>query len=102
VAPGESADEVLLLGASLEQASHHVVAGAIVQAGTARGLRLKLPEHVRESMGSGLHGVIEGRRISAGSREFVLAGSHLPEWATRAIRPPSWRRWHACLNWAST
>jgi soluble P-type ATPase len=42
-------------------------------------------------MGSGLHGVIEGRRIAAGSREFVLAGSQPPEWATRAIRRASWR-----------
>ncbi|MDP1881603.1 MAG: HAD-IC family P-type ATPase, partial [Bradyrhizobium sp.] len=91
VAPGETAEEVLLLGASLEQASHHVVAGAIVQAGTERGLRLKLPEQVRESMGSGLHGVVEGRRVSAGSREFVLAASQPPEWATRAIRRASWR-----------
>ena len=91
VAPGETAEEVLLLGASLEQASHHVVAGAIVQAGTARGLRLKLPEQVRESMGSGLHGVIEGQRVSAGSREFVMAGVQPPEWATRAIRRASWR-----------
>ena len=33
VAPGESADEVLMLGASLEQASHHVLARAIVEAG---------------------------------------------------------------------
>ncbi len=91
VAPGETAEEVLLLGASLEQASHHVIAGAIVQAGTERGLSLKLPEQVRESMGSGLHGVIEGRRVSAGSREMILAGGPIPEWATRAIRRASWR-----------
>ena len=91
VAPGESAEEVLLLGASLEQASHHVIAGAIVQAGTERGLLLKLPEQVRESMGSGLHGVIEGRRVAAGSREMILAGSQVAEWATRAIRRASWR-----------
>ena len=91
VAPGETAEQVLLLGASLEQASHHVIAGAIVQAGTERGLSLKLPEQVRETMGSGLHGVIEGRRVSAGSREFVLAGAHVPDWATRAIRRASWR-----------
>ncbi|MFZ2155767.1 MAG: heavy metal translocating P-type ATPase [Bradyrhizobium sp.] len=91
VAPGETAEEVLLLGASLEQASHHVIAGAIVQAGTERGLHLKLPEQVRETMGSGLHGVIEGRRVSAGSREMILAGSQVAEWATRAIRRASWR-----------
>src|SRR5208282_2821015 len=43
-APGEKAEEVLTLGASLEQASHHVLAGAIVRAATERGLTLKLPQ----------------------------------------------------------
>ena len=47
VAPGEKADEVLRLGASLEQASHHVLAGAIVQAALERGLALKVPERSR-------------------------------------------------------
>jgi len=91
VAPGETADEVLMLGASLEQASHHVIANAIVQAGTERGLSLKVPEQVRESMGSGLHGVIEGRRVAAGSRDLIFAGGHASEWASRATRRASWR-----------
>jgi heavy metal translocating P-type ATPase len=91
VAPGETADEVLLLGASLEQASHHVIAGAIVQAGAERGLQLELPGQVRETMGSGLHGVIGGRRVSAGSRELIFANAPIPDWATRAIRRASWR-----------
>ena len=91
VAPGETADEVLMLGASLEQASHHVIANAIVQAGTERGLSLKVPEQVRESMGSGLHGVIEGRRVAAGSRDLIFAGGHATEWASRATRRASWR-----------
>jgi P-type E1-E2 ATPase len=91
VAPGETADEVLMLGASLEQASHHVLASAIVRAGTERGLSLKVPDKVRESMGSGLHGVIEGRHVSAGSRDLIFAGTHISEWASRAIRRASWR-----------
>src|SRR5216684_1199931 len=91
VAPGEMAEEVLMLGASLEQASHHVIADAIVQAGTERGLSLKVPEQVRESMGSGLHGVIEGRRVAAGSHDLIFAGGHASEWASRATRRASWR-----------
>src|SRR4029079_19139513 len=55
-APGESADEVLQLAGSLEQASHHVVAAAIVSAALARGLTLETPDQVRETMGSGLEG----------------------------------------------
>ncbi len=55
-APGESADEVLRLAGSLEQASHHVVATAIVAAAMAKGLTLEIPSNVRETMGSGLEG----------------------------------------------
>jgi len=91
VAPGENADEVLMLGASLEQASHHVIARAIVEAGAERALRLKVPGEVRESMGSGLQGVIDGRRVAAGSRDLIFQGGHVSEWASRAIRRASWR-----------
>ena len=91
VAPGETADEILMLGASLEQASHHVIADAIVQAAAERGLKLELPEQVRESMGSGLQGVIGGRRVTAGSREMIFTGERVADWATRAIRRASWR-----------
>ena len=69
----------------------HVLAAAIVQAAAERGLSLKLPEQVRESMGSGLHGVVDGRRISAGSRDMILARQNAPEWALRAVRRASWR-----------
>jgi heavy metal translocating P-type ATPase len=91
VAPGENAEEVLALGASLEQASHHVLAGAIVAAATDRTLPLRMPEQVRESMGSGLSGIIEGKRVSAGSRDLIFAHRQTPEWASRAIRRGAWR-----------
>jgi heavy metal translocating P-type ATPase len=90
-APDEDADEILMLGASLEQASHHVIANAIVAAATERGLKLELPERVRETMGSGLEGEIGGRRVTAGARELVFTGEHVSDWATRAIRRASWR-----------
>jgi heavy metal translocating P-type ATPase len=91
VAPGENAEEVLALGASLEQASHHVLAGAIVAAATDRTLPLRMPEQVRESMGSGLSGIIEGKRVSAGSRDLIFGHRQTPEWALRAVRRASWR-----------
>ena len=90
-APGQSADEVLMLGASLEQASHNVLAGAIVQAATERGIALKLPEAVHEAMGSGLQGIIAGKAVSAGSPDMIFAGQRTGEWARRAIRRASWR-----------
>ena len=91
VAPAEKAEEVLLLGASLEQASHHVVAGAIVQAAIERGLPLKMPREVSETMGSGLRGIIEGQRVSAGSHDMIFHRQPVPQWALRAMRRASWR-----------
>ena len=91
VAPGELADKVLQLGASLEQASHHVLAGAVVAAAAARGLRLQTPENVRETIGSGLRGVIDGREVSAGSADMILGHKAVDQWALRAMRRASWR-----------
>ncbi len=90
-APGQDAPEVLRLAASLEQASHHVVAAAIVAAATARGLNLEAPQDVRETLGSGLEGTIEGKRVKAGSRQIVYGGGVLENWALRASRRASWR-----------
>ena len=42
-------------------------------------------------MGSGLHGVIEGRKVAAGSRDMIYAGGRPGEWASRAMRRASWR-----------
>ena len=90
-APGGDPADVLRLAASLEQASHHVVAAAVVAAATARGLRLAKAENVREAMGSGLEGLVDGRPVRAGSRHFVLGNRRLEPWAARALRRASWR-----------
>ncbi|HWB45004.1 MAG TPA: heavy metal translocating P-type ATPase [Hyphomicrobiaceae bacterium] len=90
-APGESADEVLRLAASLEQASHHVVASAIVAAALAKGLKLEMPAHTHETKGSGIEGQIGGKQVKAGSHQLVY-GSRKPEdWAVRAVRRGAWR-----------
>jgi heavy metal translocating P-type ATPase len=90
-APGESADEVLRLAGSLEQASQHVVAKAIVAAARGKGLKLDMPSAVRETMGSGVEGQIGGRDVRAGSHQLVY-GSRKPEdWAVRAQRRAAWR-----------
>lgn len=90
-APGHSADEILRIAGSLEQASHHVVAAAIVDAATARGLKLAIPSKAHETMGSGLEGIIDGRTVRVGSHQMVC-GSHKPDgWALRALRRAAWR-----------
>lgn len=90
-APEIAADEVLRLGASLEQASHHVIAAAIVAAAREHALALSMPERVEETMGSGLAGTLEGRRVSVGSAELIFAARRIPEWAMRSLRRASWR-----------
>src|SRR5262249_47453182 len=91
VAPEESADEVLRLGASLEQARHHVVAAAIVAAARARGLSLTTPEKIMETLGSGLDGTVAGRRVRIGSPDLVSGGASIPKWAMQSLRRASWR-----------
>ena len=90
-APGESAEEVLRLAGSLEQASQHVVAMAIVAAAMAKGLRLEIPSNVRETMGSGVYGQIGGREVRAGSHQLVHGSRRPEDWAVRALRRAAWR-----------
>ena len=84
-APSWSAAEALRLAASLDQASPHVIAEAVVLAAHARGLALVLPRDVREEHGHGITGVVEGRRVRLGRGEWVF-GDSAPEWARLARR----------------
>lgn len=91
VAPNQRADQVLRLAASLEQVSHHVVAVAIVESATAKGLKLSAPSQVRETMGAGLEGVIDGRTIRVGSHQLVNGVAKPEAWVARALRRAAWR-----------
>ncbi len=69
-------DEILQLAASLDQASHHVVAEALVTAARARGLTLATPREVRETPGSGLTGMVGERPVAVGGLGFVRDHVH--------------------------
>ena len=60
-------DEVLRLAASLEKASEHPLAAAIVNAATAKGLTLSNPTEFTYSVGKGVWGTVEGRRVAVGN-----------------------------------
>jgi heavy metal translocating P-type ATPase len=90
-APNESPQEVLRIAGSLEQASHHVVAASIVDAATAKGLGLRVPAKVRETMGSGLEGIVDKRSVRVGSHQMVYGARKPEEWAVRALRRAAWR-----------
>jgi heavy metal translocating P-type ATPase len=66
-----AADEILRLAASVDQASKHVIAHAIVDHAHARGLPLAVPAAVVETPGEGISGEIGGQRVTVGGRRFV-------------------------------
>ncbi|MFY9840999.1 MAG: HAD-IC family P-type ATPase, partial [Xanthobacteraceae bacterium] len=90
-APGQSVEEILRIAGSLEQASHNVVAAAIVEAATGRGLKLSVPSKAREMMGSGLEGVVDGQIVRVGSHQMVYGVRKPDVWAMRALRRAAWR-----------
>jgi len=78
VAPTFDANEVLRLAASLDQASTHVMAQALIQAAHARSLQLSTPTEVDETAGAGLSGVVDGRRVAVGGSAFAKSHITLP------------------------
>jgi len=72
-APGFDEAELLRLAASLDQASGHVVARALVAEAQTRGLSLSPPQSIAEAAGEGIGGVVEGRQVFVGGRSYVRA-----------------------------
>lgn len=70
-AEGETEAEVVRLAASLDQASKHPIAQAIVAAAAARSLELVLPSDTREYPGEGVSGVVDGKAVVVGGHSFV-------------------------------
>jgi Cu+-exporting ATPase len=71
LAPGQDEAEVLRLAASLERASEHPLADAIVRAATERELSLSQPAEFDSPVGKGVLGVVDGRRLVIGSGKFL-------------------------------
>jgi heavy metal translocating P-type ATPase len=70
---GNAPDEVLRLAASLDQASGHAIAKALVAAAAERDLRLAMPVSVIETPGTGIEGVVDGHCLAVGSIDYVRA-----------------------------
>jgi len=85
LAPYADPNEMLRLGACVDQVSSHVFAGAIVRAARERGLALELPVHAAEHAGEGIEGLIGGVRIGVGKLDWVGHDAPLPAEA-QAIR----------------
>jgi P-type E1-E2 ATPase len=68
-----SEDEILYFAATLDQASKHPIAQAIVAAAHARDVILPIPQEVLERPGDGVSGTISGRKIVVGGAKFVAS-----------------------------
>lgn len=68
---GESVDDLVRAAASLEQVSLHPFAPAILAEARSRNLPLSFPEDAREEMGTGIGGLVDGRRVAVGQAAWV-------------------------------
>jgi len=79
---GFGEDEVLRLGASLERASEHPLAAAIVGGAQEKGLALAAVGDFRSLTGKGVAGTVEGRAVALGNlklfEELHIAADELP------------------------
>jgi len=82
---GTPADELLRLAGAVEQLSSHHLGQAISDAGRRRLGRLPAATDSRETPGSGIVGLVEGRAVAVGSASF-LAGRGVPVPASQADR----------------
>jgi heavy metal translocating P-type ATPase len=85
VAPGGDLETTLALAASLEQASPHVFASAVVEDASARGLDLAVPRDVVERPGAGVRGRVLGHDVVVGARAAIVPGV-VPSWMSAAAR----------------
>jgi Cu+-exporting ATPase len=63
--------ELLRLVASLERASEHPLAGAIVAGAKQRGVQLVEPNNFQSVTGKGVTGAVSGRKVAAGSAKLL-------------------------------
>ncbi len=78
VEAGITESEALALIASLERASEHPLAQAIVKGAEERGIRLFQVEKFESVTGQGVRGEIGGRKVAAGSRRFMESQGAVP------------------------
>ena len=68
---GLNETELLRLAASLERASEHPLASAVVRAAKERNLLLAEPKEFRSTGGLGIEGRVDGHHIAVGSQKFL-------------------------------
>jgi Cu+-exporting ATPase len=72
-APGFAENDVLRFAASVERASEHPLARAVVASATERGIRLSDATAFDAPTGKGVRGTVEGRKVVLGNARFLGA-----------------------------
>ena len=68
---GADENEMLRLAASIERASEHPLAAAIVAGAEQRGLTIPGAQHFESVTGKGVYGAAEGRRVALGNKAML-------------------------------
>jgi len=77
--------EILLLGASLERASEHPLADAIIKGAEQRSLALTEVKDFQSVSGKGISGFVDGRKVAIGNQKlFVELGNDMSALLERA------------------
>ena len=70
--PGFQDNDILQLSASLERASEHPLADAIVKGAAARGLSLSEVKDFQSVSGKGITGLVAGRKVAIGNQKYFV------------------------------
>ncbi len=82
-APGVDARTLLTAAAALEAKSEHPLARAVLAYGEQQGISRQEVTDFTVHTGSGLSGVLDGKRLTGGSLRFIASGIPLPPEAAR-------------------
>ena len=83
---GTDRKEILRLAASIERASEHPLAAAIVAAAEKEGVRLANTEEFRSLTGRGVIGKVDGRSVALGNLTLLKSCRSIPDLCSRAPR----------------
>jgi Cu+-exporting ATPase len=84
-ASGETAQEVLRIGAGLEKGSEHPLAEAILEGARSRHVEVEPAESFESIPGKGIRGVVAGEQVAIGNRAMMEAeGVRVDRLADRA------------------
>jgi P-type Cu+ transporter len=70
--PLANSPEAFRLTASLEQASEHPLAAAMLEVATQKGLKLSAPKEFQSIAGKGVTGVVDGHKVAVGNMRMMV------------------------------